>query len=122
MKQHFHNSTLWYAVILIIIDVMFFGFTDPTSITSPLLLVGFSLVVLSIFAIVRSIRLLAARWRGGLKRRSGADIYIAGVLCISLALSSLGQLSTRDFALLTIAAAALYWYLGYQKRGQSQAS
>lgn len=116
MKKYMLHSAVWPLLLLVITDALFFGFTSPTDISSPLLIIGFGLVALTVWLAARSLRMMAARHYAFMDRHRRIDVCVTGVVCASLALSSLGQLSSRDFVLLLIAAAAGYWYVGYQKR------
>ncbi len=115
MKKHLTKPHYWFAPLFIIIDIVFFGFTDPSKVSSMLLIIGFLLMAATLFAVLRLFarfltlygvpRQFANRFMGIL---SGA-----GALC--LALSSVGELSVRDIVVILPLAVLLYVYLFYTK-------
>ncbi|MDB5184244.1 MAG: hypothetical protein JWN38_52 [Candidatus Saccharibacteria bacterium] len=116
MPQLARKPALWLTAGLILLDGLFFGSTDPAKISSPMLIVGFALVVLTVYLGVRSFHTLLMRKLPQLKRYGHVDLFLAGFACTALALQSVGQMTSRDFIILVLASAASYWYVTYQKR------
>jgi len=84
---------------LIGVDGLFFGFTDPQSVAAWLTIVGFGLMIATLYLALRLL-LVVASWYGLQLRRRRVALVLALVLGGVLALQSIGQLSARDIAVL----------------------
>ena len=99
-------------VLLLVLDGLFFGFTDPSQISQVLLLFGFVLAGLTTYVfmvlILRYLKYIGFK----LKNESRISIIVTIVIVIALALESIGQFSTVDLVTLLIFCLILYVYLG----------
>jgi len=119
MKLHLtsgNHRTKWPIAALILLDGLFFGFSDPAKVPPVLLIVGFGLFVASLYLLV-SLLLKMARWYGisfGRHRKRAAAV-VTGVAAGTVALQSMGQLSPRDVLVLLPFACLTYLYTSYGK-------
>ncbi|MDB5175891.1 MAG: hypothetical protein JWM81_749 [Candidatus Saccharibacteria bacterium] len=116
MKHYLSKPPFVALVAIIIADSLFFGLTDPKELGSAMLILGFSLVVATLFLLTRLTRLIMQRWSPTLARHKHLDVCITGLICATLGLQSIGQMTSRDFMVLLLSTAAMYWYVNYQKR------
>lgn len=108
------------GLVLLVLDSLFFSMTNPNKVPSVMLIVGFLLVALSLYALLRL--LLAGLSFYGLPVRSHGK-RVALLLAISgslaIALQSLGELTARDVLVLGLLSIIAYVYTSYG-RGPSQ--
>ena len=97
------------------IDALFFGFTNPARVPSLLLIVGFGLVVVTLYAGLRFVLSIGAIYNPWFQRQRRPIGYITGLLAAMLALQSIGQLSLRDVIVLLVLSAVLAVYYDYSK-------
>ena len=117
MKQflrHFSPRPTVFGIVLLTLDGLFFGLTNPNSIPSALLIVGFILLALSLYSLLRLCFFVLAFYRltGGRKGRRLALLLSISV-SIAIALQSLGELTLRDAIVLTLLSTIAYAYLSY---------
>lgn len=115
LTKHLKKYQYWVLPSVIVIDALFFGFTDPHTVNSQLLIVGYILAVITIYVVLRVLGRLAALYgvpRAGARRFSS---IATGVIGICLALSSMGELTARDITVMVPLAALLYVYLYYAR-------
>lgn len=103
--------------VLFVADLLFFGITNPDSVSSLTLFSGFLLLAATLFYGTWVFLSLAARagLRVGAHERK-AGLGVAGLMALLLALQSIGQLGTRDIAVAIPFALLVYAYVTY---GQS---
>lgn len=104
----------WPWAVLITLDGLFFGLTEPSKVSVPMLIVGFGLIVASIYRLIHGIIGLT-RWYGvsfGSHARRVAAVA-TGVIGSVVALQSIGQLSPRDLIVLLPFALVGYFYASY---------
>ncbi len=98
--------------LLLILDGLFFGFTNPLDVSQIFLLIGFILVGLTVYILIllllRYLKYLGFK----LKNESRISIILTIVTVIALALESIGQFSTIDLVTLLVFCLILYVYLG----------
>lgn len=107
-KPHF-----WTLPAVLIIDSIFFGSTDPQRVDSLYLIVGYLLMVISLVCFLR----LTSRIVGlyGVPREYSkrmADI-VAVMGAVMLALSSVGELTSRDVMVMVPFGVLFYIYASY---------
>lgn len=107
------NSLLLFG--LVAVDSLFFGFTSPTRVSSPLLIVGFSLVVATLYGSLRLALSIAGVYSPWFRRQKRPVAYLTGLLGVTLALQSIGQLTLRDVVVLMVLSAVLGLYYEYSK-------
>jgi hypothetical protein len=116
IKKLLSHARFWQGLSLFIADVLFFGMTDPRRVVSSGLMLGFVLLVLSLYYLLLGV-LAAARLYGlsfGRHKRRLA-LFMTGAASGLLALQSIGQLSPRDILVFGLLAVLLYAYFGYAR-------
>lgn len=99
---------------LIGLDVAFFSLTNPEKVSSGLLIVGFLLVALSIYGLLRLVLAIASIYGLPLRDRGRRAALFLGVSCASaVALQSLGELTLRDEVVLALLSLLAYVYVSY---------
>lgn len=101
---------------LIIIDSLFFGLTNPASVASLMLIVGFLLLMLTTYGLVYNFQKILAVYSPWLGRQRKLSVALTAGLGLIIALQSIGQLSARDGLLIPLAVVALYGYFSLSKR------
>lgn len=113
------NSRQSLGIGLVVTDALFFGFTNPAKVVSPLLIVGFFLVSATLFYTVYT--LLSSASEAGLSigsRQRKAALGGVGVVALLIALQSVGQLSTHDVSVVIPFVVIAYIYLTYGQSSQ----
>jgi hypothetical protein len=119
-KPHTMNTTnktgLMRVGSLLLADALFFGLTDPMNVASPLLIVGFLLMLTTLYFVILALLKLAKLY--GLHDVRLGRRFARGTTAISgglMALQSIGQLSTRDLLILLPLAMVAYLYSAYKR-------
>lgn len=115
MRKIFTHRKIILISGLGVIDTLFFGFTNPARVPSLLLIVGFGLVVVTLFVGLRLLLSIGEIYNPWFRRQRRPVGYITGVLAAMLALQSIGQLSLRDVVVLLVLSAVLAVYYDYSK-------
>ena len=115
MKKILTHYQYWALPSAIVVDALFFGFTNPSKVSSQFLIVGFVLVVVSLYIVLRVLGRLAGLY--GISRATAHRFaaIVTGLIGICIALSSMGELTARDLGVLTPLAVLLYIYLYYAR-------
>lgn len=102
------------GLVILIMDGLFFGTTDPSQVASPLLAVAFLLLSLNLFyfAYIGLHLAVKAGFSMGSKQYKAA-FGVAGVMALLVALKSVGQLGVHDIAVLLPLAVLGYIYVTY---------
>lgn len=100
---------------LLVVDSIVFGGTDPQQVPSFMLIVGFILLCLTVYCLLRG--LLALLQLAGLPLKHRQRLLRAGTMLFGgcIALQSVGQLSSRDVIVLSLLTGLLYLYSTYAK-------
>ncbi len=111
-KIHYKQSI--FAGGLLLADSLFFDLTNPNSLPSWALIIGFALVSASFYALLLLV-LWIAKFYGVTTGVSGKRIArLLGLSGgIAIALQSLGELSLRDVVVLLLLTAIAYAYTSY---------
>ena len=109
----FKNRLFRQASILVIIDCLYFGLTNPNKINSIFLIAGFILFGLSLYVIISAVMTFLKRMGWQLRNRRRIAIFSVGLICLLIALQSIGQLSTRDVLIIIPLTILLYIYTAY---------
>jgi hypothetical protein len=118
-KLKTHKKSL--TVLLFLSDCLFFGLTNPAHLSLALMVAGFILVMLDIYVLLLSTRLLLTGL-GYLKTPKKWVIEVMAVaIFVLVVLQSLGQLSIKDFlALIPLTALSYFYYSFTSGRGQTE--
>ncbi len=96
-------------------DILLFGGTNPKDIPSYMLIVGFMLLSLTIYFLLKGLVVLLRL--AGFPIKHTRRLLTAGTALFSgcMALQSIGQLSFRDALVLCLLICLLYVYIAYAK-------
>ena len=110
----YKRSQFWQASGLMTIDIVFFSLTDPLRVPSALIIIGWLLLAVTLYAGSRwLIRALSAYGLPVHARPSRSALILSGIVSGLLALQSIGQLTTRDIVVLTPLTVVAYLYFSY---------
>lgn len=109
-KLHF-----WRISGLLAADLLLFGTTDPGTVPSYLLIVGFILMSATLYYLLDGLLALARLYGFPIRRRRRVLRALALSLSGVLALQSIGQLSVKDVLILAPLTALAYFYLTKHK-------
>lgn len=100
---------------LLAADALLFGTTDPNSTVSFMLIVGFIMMSVTVYYLLKGLlslgRLYGLRVKKEIKLLRTMTALISGLL----ALQSIGQLSSRDILVLMPLTLLMYLYVAYTK-------
>jgi len=102
---------------LFVADTLFFGLIDPTKAYALVIIVGFGLLVLTIYMIVDLLLALLERVvMFPVMTRHRLHTSITMLVALLIAMQSIGQLTTKDlFAIVPLTLVAAF-YLSYQRK------
>jgi hypothetical protein len=110
------------GLVLVVADGLFFTTTNPNKVASSVLIVGFALVALTIYGLLRLLLAVATFYGLPLKNRGRRIALLIGIsTAIGVALQSLGELTLRDVVVLILLTGLIYVYTSYgrdHKRGK----
>jgi TRAP-type uncharacterized transport system fused permease subunit len=109
MIKHPIRLNIGLIIVLLIADYEFFSLTNPNNVPSFVLVLGFLLLLMTLYLVVRVVVTLLRRTR---RRLTG---FTTGLLGVLLALQSIGQLTTRDAVVIVPIAIVLYVYFTYAR-------
>jgi hypothetical protein len=108
---------LGYLAVLLLVDGLFFSLVDPRKAHALVIIVGFGLVVVTLYVlldlllmIVERVITLSTRTRRHLQ---DSITMLGGLL---LAMQSIGQLTVKDMLAIIPLVAVLAFYLSYQRK------
>jgi len=105
-----HHRHLWQALSLLIIDIIFFTKTNANRVAPVVLIVGFVLLVLTLYQAIYAL-LSAARLYGlPVRYKHRLALYLCVVLSLMAALQSIGALTPKDILILLPLATLGYLY------------
>ena len=116
MLQAPSSRKIGLIVALLVLDTIFFTRTDAHSVASVTLIVGFLLLVTTVYLCLR--RLLALARVYGLpfsQHERRFAIFGTGVVALFIGLQSMGELSRRDLLVSVPLTVVLYLYFSYGK-------
>lgn len=105
-----------YFIILLGLDMLVFGSSDARKVPSYILIVGFVLLLATVYQAFYGVLSLSRLYGLKLKRRGRFALYLTGVVGILIALQSIGELSPRDVAVLLPLAVIGYLYSSYSSK------
>jgi hypothetical protein len=111
--QILKKRLVWQSLVLIVIDGLFFGLTDPRTVNSLFLIVGFVLLGLNVYVLVKIVLVFLAKLGFSIKNRGKIAGFSVILACLLLALQSIGQLSARDVLIIVPLTVLLYIYTAY---------
>lgn len=114
-----HNR-FWRIAALLLADVLFFGGTNSNRVASYLLIVGFILLVCTIYQIIYCLFSFARFYGIPFRHKQRLALYVTGIVGFALALQSIGELGSRDVLVLVPLAIVAYVYSAYGKSDKEQ--
>jgi hypothetical protein len=116
MIKHPIRLNIGLIIVLLIADYEFFSLTNPNNVPSFVLVLGFLLLLMTLYLVVRVVVTLLCFYVGALRRtRRRLTGFTTGLLGVLLALQSIGQLTTRDAVVIVPIAIVLYVYFTYAR-------
>jgi hypothetical protein len=109
------SKRIWAITSLIVLDVLFFCFSNPNKVNSSLLIIGLTLLGVTIFALLDILFYALSRSGLNIKHRRKLALFLAIVFYVLIALQSIGQLTARDVIVLVPLGLLFYIYLTYIK-------
>lgn len=111
--QLLKSKHFWQALVVLLLDALFFGFSDPNKVNSVFLIVGFVLLGVSLYVFLQIILGFLIKLGFKVKNRRKMSGFIVILTCLLLALQSIGQLTGRDVLIIVPLTALLYIYAAY---------
>lgn len=108
---------VWKFIGLLIVDGLMFTFTNPKSVPSFVLIVGFLLLVTTLYYLVYSLLTFARLYGLSIKRKRSLAGSLTGLISGLVALQSIGELNSRDVLVLLPLVIVSYAYSFYGKTG-----
>ena len=103
-------------IILLVADVLVFSTTNAKTVASPLLIVGFVLLMATfyqlMYGLLAALELYGLHWR----KPQRLALYFTAFAGVLVALQSIGELSLRDVLVLLPLAALGYFYSSFGKQ------
>ena len=101
-------------LLLLVVDVFFFGFTNPSKTASIVVVLGFILLILSFYMGLDLLtRLLITQFALSEQNRRKVVLLVSVLCAILLAMQSIGQLTLKDTIAIIPLVAILYFYPSY---------
>jgi membrane-bound ClpP family serine protease len=111
-----HPKTIATAILLLG-DSLFFSLTNPSSVPAALLIVGFGLLMTTLFMFVYGlIALLGFYGISFSKHQARFAVSATGLVAVICALQSVNELSIHDVMVLVPMALIAYVYVSYGRR------
>lgn len=114
--SYVRSRPVWLGIGLIITNGLFFGLTNPNRVPSIFLMVGFALILMTLYWLVYNLQKMTAFYIPWLSRQKYLTVSIVVCLGMLLALQSIGQLTTRDTLLVPLATLVIYAYTSYGRK------
>ncbi len=120
MKSHRIRKFMQLSA-LFVLDVLFFGLIDPAKAYAVVVIVGFGLLVATVYVIVDFLLLLIEKLAvitpmARKRLLSGATMLFA----LLVAMQSIGQLTVKDMFAIVPLVVVVAFYLSYQSRQNSK--
>jgi hypothetical protein len=116
MQNHLSERRFWLVASLLLTDLLFFSLSDPSKVPSFMLMIGFLLMVATIYlAVSAGFRL--ARLYGLVKSPEKTRVarLVTLVIAAAMALQSTGELGLKDVVVILPLAGLALVYLSYRR-------
>lgn len=117
MKRLGHKR-VWYGSGLLVLDMILFSSTNATKVPSPVSIIGFVLLVLTIYGAISCLLSLGRLYGIRVPGQRQMAIYASVLLGGMLALQSIGELDKRDIWVWLPLIVIGYVYSAYVKTGR----
>lgn len=115
MLKVFNHKPVRLLIGLLVLDALLFGTTNAASAPSYLIIVGFVLLVLTIYYLSYCLLAFAGVYGLKIKHKHQLSLYSTIVLGILFALQSTGELGSRDIWVLLPLVVLGYFYSTYAR-------
>lgn len=105
-----HHRHFWQALGVLLIDIIFFTRTNAHKVAPIILIVGFILVVLTLYELLYMLLSVVRLYGLPIRYRHRLSLYLCGVLSLMAALQSIGALTPKDVLVLLPLATLGYLY------------
>jgi hypothetical protein len=100
---------------LFFVDILFYTLSNPNKDPSYMVIVGFVLLILSVYLIINLTFALLHLYGLRMKRKKPLSLYLTGMVGLIIALQSVGELSPRDVLELLPIVIIGYAYTDYMR-------
>jgi NhaP-type Na+/H+ or K+/H+ antiporter len=108
-----HHTHFWYALAVLIADVIFFSSINASQIAPFVLIIGFALLLLTCYIFIYVLLSIARLYGLPIRYKQRLALYLSGVIGLVVALQSIGELTPRDILVLLPLATLGYMYAVY---------
>ena len=108
-----HYKHFWQTLGVLIIDAVFFSYTDAGKVAPFMLIVGFLLLLLTSYVLFYGVLSFARLYGLPVRHKQRLAIYLSGTAGLVIALQSIGELSPRDILVLLPLVTISYIYGAY---------
>lgn len=116
MKQLLKHPKVGLLIGLFAIDTIFFSLTNPSTVPSIFLIVGYCLILLTLYWLLRGALAVAGLYSARVGRQRRLVAFLTAGAGLLVGLQSIGQLTLRDVIVVLLLAVILYAYLTYAKK------
>ena len=109
------NRQFQYVLCLLVLDILLFTTTNATTAPSFVAIVGFVLLVATVYYVIYSLTALSKFYGLKVRHRRPLSVYLTIVIGIIVALQSIGELGPRDVLVIMLLAVIGYVYSSYAK-------
>jgi hypothetical protein len=108
-----HNKLVHSALVLFVLDLIFFGSLNTSKVAQLMLVVGYILLVVNLYLVVYGAISLIRLYGVPVKRKKRLSSYASLFLGLIIALQSIGELSGHDVFVILLLAVLSYGYITY---------
>lgn len=114
MRLLIRNVNFWSILAIILIDTIFYSFTNPETGSTLLLILGFLVIALTVYIFLNAILRFVTSYGISNRRYSHRiSLFSSGVLIGMMALQSIGELTMKDILIFIPLSSILYMYITY---------
>ena len=107
------NKLVRYALVLFVLDIIFYGSLNPAKVAQVMLVVGYLLLMANLYLLIYGVTSLIRLYGIKLKNRKRFSLYICLFIGLIIALQSIGELSGHDVFVILLIAGFSYGYITY---------
>jgi hypothetical protein len=115
--NYLRKRSIRLLLLTVVLDVLFFGLTNPAQVAPLWLMAGFILAAATVYWLIRLTLLVLALYFRGLKsQQRQLTTLLTAVATIMIGMQSMGQFSLKDFLVLIPLVLIGYFYIRYNRR------
>lgn len=111
------RKPVWQLFGLLLIDGAVFGSTNTGRVPSFMLIIGFIILMVNFYYLIRGLLVLARLYGLSVRRKYRLAVSLTGLAGFLVALQSIGELNSRDIIVLLLLISIGYAYSLYGKVG-----